>query len=156
MKAIQTLKALLMVSATAGGLLAPCSLLAQGTNPPPVVVPQDRDDRDLLKDLKGVPDNIKNLILNFDQTRDKYLMEQRLLLIKLRNATTPEERQQLRQLLQQNRAEFLSELKAFREQLKDDLQAIRREITAPEFRRIIDAAHDIKDPSHYHKGQGRP
>src|SRR5260370_38166138 len=155
MSTMKILRLVLTVGATAASLIAPRALLADDTTTPPVVVPQDRDDRDLLRDLKGVPDNIKTLILNFDQVRDKYLMEQRLLLIKLRHATTPEEREQLREQLQDNRQQFLTELKAFREQLRDDLQAIKKEITAPEFRRIIDAAHDAATdgPHHHHKGR---
>jgi len=92
----------------------------------------------LLKDLKGVPDNIKALILSFDQTRDQYLREQRLLLIKLHNATTPEEREQIREQLQTNRQAFLDALKSFREQLRDDIQNLTQKISRAEFARIIE------------------
>jgi hypothetical protein len=150
---MRTFRLLLTIGAAALSLSCPCRLIADDTTPP-VVVPHDKDDLDLIRDLKGVPDNIKTLILNFDKVRDKYLMEQRLLLVKLRHATTPEEREALREQLQDNRQQFLTELKAFREQLRDDLKAIKNEITAPEFRRIIDAARDAgTDGSlHHHRG----
>ncbi|SRR5258708_760692 len=151
---MKTLRVLVTIGAAAVSLACPRPAQADGTNPPPVIVPQDRDDRDLLRDLRGVPDNIKTLILSFDQVRDKYLMEQRLLLIKLRHATTPEEREAIREQLQQNRQQFLTELKAFREQLREDLQAIRGTISHAEFLRIIDAAHDAgTEGPHHHRGR---
>jgi ribosomal protein L16 Arg81 hydroxylase len=141
-----------MLSAAVAGLAYPCTLVAQTTTPP-TVVPQDRDDRDLLKDLQGVPDNIKTLILNFDQTADQFLAQQRQLLYKLHHATTSEEREKIREQLQDNRQAFLAELKAFREQLKDDLAALKGKITLGEFRRILDAAKDaVGDSVHHHRG----
>ena|SRR5690349_2819197 len=149
---MKTFRLLLTLGATALSLVCPRNALAQST-PPPTVVPQDRDDKDLLRDLRGVPDPIKNLILNFDQIRDQYLREQHLLLIKLRKATTPEERQAIRDQLQDNRTSFLSELKSFREQLRDDLKTLAGKISHSEFRRIIDAAKDVgSDGPHHHKG----
>jgi hypothetical protein len=141
-----------MASMAAASLLCPRTVLAQTTTPP-TVVPQDRDDRDLLKDLRGVPSNIKTLILSFDQTRDKYLLQQHLLLVKLKNATTPEEREAIRDQLQDNRQDFLAQLKSFREQLKDDLVAIKGTISHAEFLRIIDAAHDAAGETRgHHRG----
>ena len=132
-------------------LVAPCALRAQSTTPP-TVVPQDRDDKDLLRDLKGVPDDIKSLILNFDQTADKYLAMQRALLMKLKNATTPEEREAIREQLQDNRQAFLADLKTFRQQLRQDLEALKGKISHAEFRRIIDAARDAAEVGDRHKG----
>jgi hypothetical protein len=140
----------LTVTATAASLICPRGLWADTPITPPTVVPQDRDDRDLLKDLKGVPDNVKTLILNFDQTRDQYLRQQRLLLIKLHNATTPEMREQIRDELQANRTEFLADLKTFRQELRSDLQALKGKITHAEFARIIDAAHDAATDHRHH------
>ena len=117
-------------------------------------MPQDRDDRDLQHDLRGVPDNVKTLIVTFDQTRERFLQQQRLLLIRLHNATTPEEREQIRQLLQANRQDFLNELKSFRDELHSDLQALKGKISQAEFGRIIDAAHDASTQGgHRHRGQ---
>jgi hypothetical protein len=142
-----------MAGLAAGSLVCPRPALAQTTTPP-TVVPQDRDDRDLLKDLQGVPDDLKTLILSFDRTRDKYLMQQHLLLIKLRHATTPEERAAIRDQLQANRQDFLAQLKSFREQLKTDLVAIKGTISHKEFLRIIEAAHDAAgEGRHHHRGR---
>jgi hypothetical protein len=141
-----------MVGAASVNLIGARALAADTT--PPTVVPQDRDDRDLLRDLRGVPTDIKTLILSFDQTRDTYLREQKLLLIKLRHATTQEMREEIREQLQANRQQFLTELKAFRQQLKADLQAEKDKITHAEFARIIDAARDAAtDGGHHHRGK---
>src|ERR1051326_3988884 len=108
---MKNLRILMMAGLAMAALSCARTGLAQTTTPP-TIVPQDRDDRDLLKDLQGVPDDIKTLILSFDQTRDKYLMQQHLLLIKLRHATTAEEREAIRDQLQQNRQDFLAQLKS--------------------------------------------
>jgi len=150
---MKTFRMLIMVGATAASLISPRALMADGTTPP-TVVPQDRDDRDLLRDLQGVPDNIKTLILNFDAQRDQYLMQQRLLLIKLKHATTPAEREAIRDRLQANRAEFLADLKDFRQDLKADIKADAKNITLSELRRILDAAKDAaREGSHRHRNQ---
>jgi|SRR5579862_308537 len=145
----------LILAASATSLVCPRSVLAADpTVPPPTVVPQDRDDRDLLRDLRGVPDNVKTLIVTFDQTRDRYLQQQRLLLARLHRATTPEEQDQIRQLLQANRSEFITELKSFREDLRADLAALKGKIGHAEFGRIIDAAHSAgNEGGHRHRGQ---
>lgn len=147
---------LLTLGAAVANLVCPRSVLAaDATVPAPAtVVPQDRDDRDLLRDLRGVPDNVKTLIVTFDQTRDRYLQQQRLLQIKLRHATTPEEQEQIRQQLQANRSDFLTELKSFREELRTDLESLKGKIGHAEFGRIINAAHNAaNDGGHRHRGQ---
>jgi soluble cytochrome b562 len=115
---------------------------------PPVVVPQDG------RQLGGVPPEIRTLIVSFDQTRDKYLAAQDLLLIKLKNATTATEREQIRAQLQANRQAFLDALKSFRQQLKDELKALKGKISHEEFLRIIDAAHSAATEGGigHHKG----
>lgn len=146
-----------MVCGSVLSLVCPRIVVAQTAAPastPPIVVPQDRDDKDLLHDLKGVPDNVKTLIVGFDQQRDKFLLQQHLMLIKLRNATTAEEREQIRQQLQGNRQEFLADLKSFRQELRADLQKVKGEISHAEFLRIIDAAHNAANAGgHRHRGQ---
>ncbi len=82
------------------------------------------------------------MIRNFDATRDSFLAAQNLLQIKLRNATTATERQQIRAELQANREAFLAALRAFRQQLKTELAALKGKISHEEFLRIIDAAHN--------------
>src|SRR5216684_1498386 len=153
---MKSFRILLTLTAVAANMFYPRLVLAADPAPsgPPTVVPQDRDDRELQRDLRGVPDNVKTLIVTFDQTRDKYLQQQRLYLIKLRHASTPEERDQVRQQLQANRQEFLAELKSFREELRGDLEALKGKISHAEFGRIIDAAHNAAtDGGHRHRGQ---
>jgi hypothetical protein len=151
---MKKIRVLLSITAAAASLIAPRAALADDTTTtPPTVVPQDRDDRDLLRDLRGVPDNIKTLILNFDQIADKYLAEQRKLLKEYKAATTPEQRAAIREQLQDNRQAFLAELKSFRQQLMADLKDLKGKISHAEFRRIIDAAHDAAAPAgNRHKG----
>jgi hypothetical protein len=150
---MKTFRVLLTVGAAAASLICPRSLLAQSTTPP-TVVPQDRDDRDLLRDLRGVPDNIKDLIVNFDAQRDQYLAEQRKLLIELKHATTAQEREAIRDQLQANRQEFLADLRAFRQSLRADIKADKGKITHGELLRILDAARDAAhDGSPRHKGK---
>jgi hypothetical protein len=144
---------LLALTAAVANLVCPRSVLAaETTATAPIVVSQDRDDRDLQHDLRGVPDNVKTLILTFDQTRDRFLQQQRFWLAKLQHASTPEERDQIRQQLQANRQEFLADLKSFRDELRNDLDSLKGKIGHAEFGRIIDAAHNATS-GHRHRGQ---
>ena len=147
---------LLALTVAAANLFCPRSALAAdtATAAPPTVVPQNRNAGDLQQDLRGVPDNVKTLLVTFNQNRDKYLQQQQLLLIKLHNASTPQERDQIRQLLQANRQDFLTDLKSFRQDLSSDLQALKGKIGHAEFGRIIDAAHAAAtEAGHRHRGQ---
>ncbi len=138
---MKTIRYLVLMGITAASLCGPRAILAQASTTPPVtVVPHD--DKDLYRDLHGVPADIKTLILGFDQTRDKYLAEQAIQLAKLKMATTDAERDAIRDKLQDNRQAFLDALKDFRTQLKDDLAALKGKISHAEFLRIVDAAHD--------------
>lgn len=158
---MKSIRMLLGLTAAVANLVCPWSVLAADsttpTDPPPTVLPQGRSDSTdggLQRDLRGVPDNVKNLILTFDQNRDKYLQQQNLLLIKVKHASTPNEQQQLRQQLQANRQEFLADLKSFRDELRNDLQDLKGKIGHAEFGRIIDAAHSATTGGgHRHRGQ---
>jgi hypothetical protein len=149
---MKTIRYLILTGIAVLSLGGPRTVLAQTTATPVVVVPHD--DKDLYRDLRGAPKDIQVLIIGFDQTRDKYLVEQDLLLIKLKNATTAEEREKIREQLQDNRQAFLDALKGFREQLKDELVALKGKISHEEFLRIIDAAHDAATEGGlgHHKG----
>ena len=150
---MKTIRCLILTGVTVAGLCGPCTVWAQASATPPVVV-VPHDDKDVYRDLRGAPKDLQTLILGFDQTRDKYLAQQNLLLIKLKNATTPEEREKIREQLQDNRQAFLEALKDFRTQLKDDLVALKGKISHEEFLRIIDAAHDAATEGGigHHKG----
>lgn len=151
---------MLTILAAIATLVCPLSALAADPTAiaTPTVVPQDQGaNHDLQHDLRGVPDNVKSLITTFDQTRDKYLQQQQLLLAKMRHAATSQEQEQIRQQLQANRQDFINELKGFREELRADLQALKGKISHAEFGRIIDAAHSASSEggtgSHRHRGQ---
>jgi hypothetical protein len=115
---------------------------------PPVVAPPATTD------LSGVPKGLKIMITRFDLTRDKFLAAQNLLDIQLKNATTPVERQQIREQLQQNRQAFLTTLRDLRQQLKTELAALKGKISHEEFLRIIDAAHNasLEGGLNHHRG----
>ena len=135
---MRTIRYLIVAGMTVASLCAPRTVWAQAAaTPPVVVVPNDSQGL-----LSGVPKDIQTLILSFAVTRDKYLAAQNLLLIKLKNATTAEEREKIREQLQDNRQAFLEALQDFREQLKDELAALKGKISHEEFLRIIDAAHE--------------
>ncbi|HUD47038.1 MAG TPA: hypothetical protein VMR33_09415 [Candidatus Baltobacteraceae bacterium] len=104
---------------------------------PPVIVAGSADPS-----LSTVPPEIKTLVKTFDQTRDKYLATQDLLLFELKHTTTAVQREQIRVQLQENRQAFLASLRGFRQQLKDELTALKGKISHEEFLRIIDAAHN--------------
>jgi hypothetical protein len=143
-------RVLLIVGVAAASLICPSTVFAGTTV---TVVPQDRNDAALLRDLRGAPDNIKTLILSFDQVADKYLQQQRVLLAQLKHATTAAERAAIRAQLQANRQAFLDELKTFRQELRADLQTLKGEITHTEVLRILEAAHDAAGPVNArHKG----
>jgi mevalonate kinase len=139
---MKTIRYLLLTGMTVASLCGARSVLAQTTTTTPPVVVVPNDDKDLYQDLRGVPKVLQTLIVSFDKTRDKYLAAQDLLLRKLKDATTAAEREQIRDQLQENRQDFLAALKSFREQLQDDLTALKGKISHEEFLRIIDAAHD--------------
>ena len=145
---MKTFRILLTIGAAAASLISPRLVFADATV---TAVPQDPNGAGLLNELKGVPPNIKALILNFDQISDKYLQQQKVLLLKLKNATTAAEREALRALLQENRQDFLAELKIFRQDLRADLQALKGEITHAEVLRILEAAKQAAHP-----GPGKP
>jgi hypothetical protein len=119
---------------------------------PPVVVSRDRDERALARDLKNAPAEVKQLILDFDQTRDKYLADQRALLQQLRDATD-EQRTAIRAELQANRGAFLAELKTFRQTLRQDLTDLKGKIGPGSVKRIVDAAKDASKVPHPRKGK---
>jgi len=146
-KIMKTVRYLILAGMAVVTLCAPRAVLAQTATPPVVVAPHDGD-------LAGAPADIKTLIKDFAATRDTYLAQQDLLLAQLATATTATARAAIRAQLQDNRAAFLAELKAFRTQLKDDLAALKGKISHAEFLRIIDAAHDAATEGGFghHKG----
>ena len=154
---MKNFRLIVSIGAAALSLAVPRAAVAQSATPSPTVTPpiivRDGANKDLLQDLKGVPPAVATLIINFDAQRDKYLLQQHLLLEKLKNATTKEEREAIREQLQDNRQAFLDELADFRAKLKDELQDLKGRISNAEFLRIIDAAHQAVDNGgHFRRG----
>jgi hypothetical protein len=157
MKRIRTLVCL---SAALLAVAAPRVVWAQATTAPttsptpqPVVVLNSPDSvAGAAADLKGVPPSVAKLIVNFDALRDKYLLQQHLLLEKLQDATTKEERQAIRAQLQANRQGFLDELADFRTQVKVQLKSVQGRVSNAEFIRIIEAAEAASTGNHHHRG----
>lgn len=137
---MEVVKAILSVSVLAGWV---CSAALAGTTwaPPTTSLPQVSVPSDLQRDLAGVPDNVKQLILTFEQVRESYLQRQYFLLTELRSASTPDQIDQIREQLQDNRQAFLTDSKNYLEELRSDLQALKSKISHAEFIRVIDAAH---------------
>jgi hypothetical protein len=125
---------------------------ASPTATTPTITATHGDASSLSGDLKGVPPEVAKLILNFDTLRDKYLLKQHLLLEKRQNATTQEQRDAIRQQLQDNRQAFLDELADFRTQLKDELKSVKGRVSNAEFLRIIEAAQSGSGGNHHHRG----
>lgn len=143
---MNSLRVSLAISAALLSLLAPQALAADTT--PPKVVPQDPGATDPVRVLRGVPDNVKTLVLSFNQTRDQYLAQQQSLRSKLQQATTADVREQLRQQMQANRQQFLADLQSFRQELRDDLATMKPKV-AGDLQRLIKAA---EPPHDRHKG----
>ena len=112
---------------------------APGTGSPPVVVvEQGKDPGKILGNLKG-------LVQKFQSERDAYLAQQNQLQAKLNNATTPGQREAIRNQLQKNRDEFLADLKSYREDLKEMVSQLKGKLNNAELKRLIDAAKNSGD-----------
>jgi len=152
------LRSIVNVSALILSLIAPSIALGQSsagptpsTAAPVVTLHSDGTSATAQPDLKGVPPEVAKLIVNFNALRDKYLLKQHLLLESLQNTTTQEQRDSIRQQLQDNRQAFLDELSDFRTQLKDELKGLQGRVSNAEFLRIIDTAQG-SGGDHRHRG----
>jgi hypothetical protein len=104
--------------------------LAQ-SNPPPVVVDPGKDN--VSAQLK----EIKDLAQTFESKRHAYVAQQQILLANLKNANTPAQRKALRDELETNRAAFFAELKAYREEIRQELAEIKTLVHNAEYQRIL-------------------
>ncbi len=136
------IKTILSLMVALGFSLLGNSVLADGTNTPPVIVDGNKDN--IPTDLK----EIKALVKAFEAQRDTFLAEQKVLLEKLKGATTAEQRAVIRDRLQDNRTAFLAELKEFRQELREEVREIKDLIHDKELQRLLNAAGPITDPHH--------
>jgi hypothetical protein len=155
---MKNLRAMVSIALAMISLSAPRVGMAQVSSGPtaaasaPVVVLHNTDPSAVgASDLQGVPPAVAKLIVSFNALRDKYLLRQHLLLEKLQDATTQEQRSAIREQLQDNRQAFLDELADFRSQLKNELKSVQGRVSNAEFLRIIDAAQSATG-DHHHRG----
>jgi hypothetical protein len=139
---MKALKVLFLAGAV-GMMLAGNAVMAQSTNPPPPVVVPPNPGK-VLEELKA-------LITKFDAEREAYLTEQKALLAELKNATTEAQRIAIRQDLEDNRDDFLADLRKFRMELREIISQLKGKINNAELNRIIEAAKAAA--SGHHKGQ---
>src|SRR5579871_5868986 len=99
---MKTLKTLMAAAALGVFLLGNAAMAQTNTTTPPTVVPPNADK--ILDELKG-------LVKKFEAERDAYLVEQKALLAALKNATTEQQRIAIRQDLEENRDDFLADLR---------------------------------------------
>ncbi len=135
----------LTLAGALGLALVAGSVRADTNSTPPVVVDKDKD---------GVPaelKEIKTLVKSFEAKRDAYVEAQKDLLAKLKNATTEEQREAIREQLQDNRQAFLAELRDFRQDLRHELTEIRQIIHNHELERLLEQVKDIEQSIHKHK-----
>ena len=104
-------------SATGGGTNSSATASSSGSSIGTIVV--------VGKGNVPIPTDLKGLINKFNAERSAYLTQQKELLAKLEKATTPEERAAIRARLQQNRDEFLADLKDFRQDLKQQITQLK-------------------------------
>ena len=137
---MKTLKAFAIIGAL-GVALAGSKVAAQtSSNQPPVVVSPTSPK---------IPSDIKALVRTFEMERDAYFAEQKALLEKLKNATTPQQREAIRDMLQDNRDGFLAELREFREELRQEIKELKGKINNQELQELIDKIKDKVQDSHH-------
>jgi hypothetical protein len=121
----------LMVVASCGWLSN--SALAGPTNatanPPVVVIPPNP---------ATLPTPVQSLLNNYQTARDKYLTQQQALVQKLKGATE-EQREEIRTQLQADRATFLVQVAAIRQQLSKEIAELQVKIHNSELNRLINA-----------------
>jgi hypothetical protein len=117
---------------------------SSGSTTPPVVVAG--------KGKVAIPTDLQGLVKKFEAERSAYLDLQKALEAKLKNASTPEERAAVRQTLQENRDVFLSDLKEFRQDLKQELVELKNKLNNTELDRLIEEVqHEVDTHNHHGK-----
>jgi hypothetical protein len=144
MTVMKLLKILALASAISSSLLVG-SMRADTNSTPPVVVNQDKD---------GIPaelKEIKALVTSFEAKRDAYVDAQKDLLAKLKNATTDQQRDAIREQLQDNRQAFLEEVRDLRQDIRHELLEIRHILHNEELQRLLDQLKQLEQSVHQHK-----
>jgi hypothetical protein len=92
-----------------------------------------------LWDQDRVPQTVRERLREFQQKREEYLKQQSELARKLRGATDTD-REQIRELIKEQRQVWLEEARKIREQARERLEELRDEL--PRHRELLDAARD--------------
>ncbi|MGC8743134.1 MAG: hypothetical protein ACP5T0_04575 [Verrucomicrobiia bacterium] len=87
-----------------------------------------------------LPQEIKDLIAQFEQAKQDFLTAQKDLLEQLKNATTDEERAQIREQLKAQRDAWLEQTKELRQQIREALKELRDKI--PTRQEVLDRVRE--------------
>ena len=111
-------------------LQAPAS---ETVTPSPLTARPDRPERPALSQ------DIKDRLQRFEQLREEYLREQRDLKRRLQGATD-EDRERIRQLIQERREAWLEKLRTLREEARERLADLKAAL--PQHQEVLDAARE--------------
>lgn len=146
---MKNLKALLLIGVAGAFVFSPVRVRADGTNVPPATLPAVVGDKN--SNNNQLPAEVTTLLKAFESKRDAYQATQKDLLAKLKNATTPSQREAIRAQLQDNRQAFLAEVRDFREELRQEIRDLKAKINNDELRRLIDQGAGSGDGRHHGK-----
>jgi len=96
-------------------------------------------DRPVRSERQPLPQDIKDRLQRFEQLREAYLAEQKELLRRLRGATD-EDRDRIRQLIQERREAWLEKLRTLREEARERLADLKQ--TLSQHQEVLDAARE--------------
>jgi hypothetical protein len=100
-----------------------------------------------------IPSDLQSLVKKFEAERGAYLTQQKELLAKLQKATTPAERAAIRASLQENRDDFLADIKEFRQDLKQQITELKDKLNNAELDRLIEEVKREVAANHNHHGK---
>src|SRR5208282_5352211 len=97
-----------------------------------------------------IPKDLQGLVKKFEAERAAFLGQQRDLFAKLKNATTPEQRAAIRASLQQNRDDFLTVQKEFRQDLKLEITQLKDTLNNTQIDRLLEEIQAAINAHHHH------
>ena len=121
------------------------------TSPPTTSTPPEKQEKQKPSHARPfLPDDVKALVDKVKTDREAFAKEQAALLKTLKGATQ-EQRDKIREQLQDNRQMFLDSQRALREQIKDKLEALRKEFRDNRDK-ILDEVKDKTKDAKEHRG----
>jgi uncharacterized membrane protein len=97
-----------------------------------------------------IPSDLQGLVKKFETERNAYLAQQKALEAKLQDATTPAERMAIRALLQENRDQFIADLKEYRQDLKQEITELKDKLNNAELNRLIEEVRQAAGNNGHH------